>query len=268
MIMDFHTHSNTSFDSVMSVKELIKNAKLKGIKNICITNHYEPKVKDMTGFHLTEKKLEDYKKELNELKKEITGINIYFGVEVGYDKDSEKETREFLKNNKFDFVIGSNHFVEEYWVSSKRMMRENDKKYNYFELMNLFFESLKNLIKSDMFDVIRHIDIIRKTIPEYKYENHITEWKEIAKLMKKYDIGFEINTSLGRILGHIDHAYPEKRLRKLLIDEGIDIITIGSDAHKTEDIGNNILEAKASLKELGINKLCIFKQRKKEYVDI
>ena len=266
--MDFHTHSNTSFDSKMSLKELIDTAKIKGIKNLCVTNHYEPKSKDLTGFHLTKEKLKKYTREIKQLQEENKGkINIFFGVEVGYDKNSEEETRKFLEDNDFDFVIGSNHFVKDWWISSKRMISENQD-YDYDELMELFFESLKNLIKSKMVDVIGHIDIVRKTIPEYKYENHIKEWKEIVKLMREYAVGFEINTSLGRIKKDFNQSYPETRLKKLLIDEGITTITLGSDAHRAEHLGCMIPEAIDSLKELGIKKVCLFKKRKKEFIEI
>ena len=119
-----------------------------------------------------------------------------------------------------------------------------------------YFRLLKKAIKTGLFDVIGHIDIFKKTLPETRFENLRPEWKEVADLMVKHKTGFEINTGRGRI------TFPSEELITLLKKTGVETVTIGSDAHRTEQVGIGIEDAEEMLLKRGINRIYIFNKRK------
>ncbi len=77
--------------------------------------------------------------------------------------------------------------------------------------------------------------------------------------------GIEVNTSGINRAGHVlPHPSIINRYKKL----GGKIITIGSDAHKAENVGSNIGEAVRILKEMGFDAFTVFRKRVPYFVEI
>jgi histidinol-phosphatase (PHP family) len=74
--------------------------------------------------------------------------------------------------------------------------------------------------------------------------------REIFRLAVAREVGFEVNTSgLRRVVGV---SHPEPEMIAWYIEEGGQIVTVGSDSHTAEDTGHSIPETYARLRELGI----------------
>ena len=97
----------------MSICEAYESAVEKGIKNICITSHHEPGevVKGEMKQSLSEENIQNCNSEIAELKKDER-INIFSGVELSYTEAEEEDINKFLEKNKFDFVLGTLHYVK------------------------------------------------------------------------------------------------------------------------------------------------------------
>ncbi|MFH1063984.1 MAG: histidinol-phosphatase HisJ family protein [Candidatus Woesearchaeota archaeon] len=260
MIIDFHTHSNTSIDTDMTVMDIYETAAAKGIKNICITSHHEP-IEIRNGDlrqSMTDEKLDKYVSEIEELKKDGR-VNIFVGTEIGYDEESEDAIRAFIKKKDFDYVLGSIHYVFGHIIASTKRKFPTDK-YPAEQVLKEYFRLLKKAIGSGMFDAIGHIDIYRRMLPELDSPEAEPEWKEIAQALIKNDVGFEINTSQSK--KEPEGMFPRLSVLKVLIENGVKKITIGSDAHAPEEIGRNLDHVKVILKELGIKEVYLFERRK------
>ena len=169
------------------------------------------------------------------------------------------ELSEMLKSRPFDFVIGSVHFVDgfdpydrEYWIDKT----EREAYVGYLERI------LECIRIHDSFDVLGHLTYVSRSV--YNPTKNLLEYRdyseicdEIFNTLIKKDKGIEINTSgksaLGVLLPSRDFV---KRFREL----GGKIITVGSDAHSPERVGQHISEALALAKDV-FGYVCTFNNR-------
>ena len=114
-------------------------------------------------------------------------------------------------------------------------------------------------IKSGLFDIVAHFDLINKS--GYTVNN---EYREIAyetlEIIKESDVVLEINTSGLR--KERKEIFPSSELLQKAIDLKIPL-TLGSDAHKPEDVGKDFDKVIHFLKERGVNLLVSFEQRRR-----
>ena len=61
---------------------------------------------------------------------------------------------------------------------------------------------------------------------------------------------------------------PKQHIIKRIKKKGLEKITIGSDAHRVENLGEHLEKAVQKLKRVGYNKIVKFKNRKPEYIDL
>lgn len=271
MIADLHTHSDTSPDNVQTIREIYEAAVKKGLEYVCITNHHEfvpQSVKE--GYVLDPEKIRRYKEDFKILPKNGK-ISIFFGTEIGYCPDREKDIRNFIKAHQFDFVIGSVHWTDDFHLPDSRTRFELEGKPELQkEVIRKYFVKLKKAISSELFDVIGHIDVYKKVIPEPPFEDMKNQWKEVADLLVKHKVGFEINTSYKNYFGEnpVPSIYPSQEIIKLFLERGVNIITTGSDGHSPERIGDQIDAVEEMLGGFGVKKICYFKERKAYFVKL
>ncbi|PIZ50966.1 hypothetical protein COY27_04900 [Candidatus Woesearchaeota archaeon CG_4_10_14_0_2_um_filter_33_13] len=269
MIIDLHMHTNTSPDTTQELSEMYKIAVQKGLKYICITNHQELNVHSQEeGYSLTSEKLAKYKNEFKDLVlNPIT--KIFFGVEMGYYQDQEEVIKQFIRENDFDFVIGSVHWVDNLEVANGN----NREKFAvqtelHANLIDNYFLKLEKAIKCKQFDVVGHIDVFKKVMPEPDFFILKERWAKIADVLIENNVGFEINTSYKFSDKNGLHIYPSVDVLNFFIEKGIKTITIGSDAHSYNRIGDQVDEVEKLLKSLGVKQVCYFEKRKKYFVDL
>ena len=109
------------------------------------------------------------------------------------------------------------------------------------------------MVKWGQFDVLSHLFYFIKYMPLEKALSFIQKYNyiifDILKECINKGIGIEVNTSglrsgLGITIPNFEYL---KTYRKL----GGELITIGSDAHKAQDIGSGCLEAISMIKDAG-----------------
>lgn len=253
---DYHLHSKLSFDGISDAKSIAIAAKSKGLKEICFTDHFDcNSEKELTHNLFTpEEQAAVYDNLI------IPGITIKKGMEFGLTMWNQQYIEDFLSVRPLDFVIGSVHFVEgidpydyRYWENIT--VEEGFRKY-----LKTTLECLK---VHDNFDVLGHINYVCKspTSPthEYlKYSDCTDIADEIMKILITKGKGMEINTSgvdrCGDFLPNIDYL---KRFKEL----GGKIVTVGSDSHDAERVGQYTDKALEILKDI-FGYVCTFKNRK------
>jgi histidinol-phosphatase (PHP family) len=78
--------------------------------------------------------------------------------------------------------------------------------------------------------------------------------------MKRFNVGFEVNTSSLR--KGMDEPMPESSLVAALRKEGIETVTVGSDAHRPRDVGKGIEIALKIIRECGFDSPSSFDKRR------
>ena len=268
--IDSHVHSNISHDGISTILEYINISKEKNVREITFTEHYD----DYTGVDskLNTLDINYYKNEYLKSKNDNI-VKTNFGIEIGLRPESKDKIYKMVKENSFDFIIGSSHITCGKDMAYDKSFFENYTPYQ--AIMNYLNEVLTNVkIYSNEFDVYGHIDyVIRYVIKYYgnvmdkiNYDDFKDILDEILLTIISKDKGIEINTSGIRYGLNMPHPNIEiiKRYKEL----GGKIITIGSDAHRAEDLSSNFDLALDILKQVGFDEYAVYHNRKTDFVKI
>lgn len=283
MYFDYHLHSEFSDDSVEPMEKQIKQAIKLGIDEICFTEHVDYGIKrdfdDYRGietkiYNINGKKMKSvlsncnypiYFKTLHDMKAKYSNeISIKQGLEFGVQSHTiEKYNSLFEKyKDELDFILFSMHQVndKESW-NQEAQFGKTQKEYNdeYYE------EILKCIKVYKNYSVLAHLDLMRRydlngPYP-FKYEEEII--REILKTAINDNKGIEVNTSSYRY--HLKDSTPSIDILKLYKELNGEIITVGSDAHKKEDLGSHIKGTYGLLKDLGFEYVCTYDKMEPMY---
>ena len=164
----------------------------------------------------------------------------------------------------FDFVIGSSHVCHDqdpYYPSFYAERSEEEAYREYFEYI------LENIRSFHNFDVYGHLDYVVRYGPSqdkyYTYDRYRDIFDAILELLLELGKGLELNT--GGLKYGLSQPNPCLAILKRYRRMGGDIITIGSDAHRPEQIGYAFVRAAEVLKECGFSHYTTFQNRRPKY---
>ena len=255
-MFDFHMHTTVSYDGHNSAEEMLQAAIAAGLKEICFTDHrdYDPRGL-LTDIAFS---LDTYSAAYDHL--ESDKIEIRRGFEFGMLADNHAQLAEDVSARHYDFVIGSMHFVDQldpyfepFWQG--RTMDQAEQ---------LYFEQLLTCVQNhDQFDVLGHLTYLSKAWAnptnrpiEYKKYREIID--EILRELARKDKGMEINTS-G--LDPVGVFLPSEDMLRRFKELGGRIVTVGSDAHNPERVGQYCREACQLAADI-FGYVCTFRDRK------
>lgn len=255
-MFDYHMHTVVSFDGKCRGIEMARAAVAAGLKEICFTDHldYDPLGKMGIMAFDTDR----YNEEYDNL--EVSGLKIRRGMEFGMTGDNVAQFKLDLQRRPFDFVLGSVHFVDdldvyypEYWADK-----------TVFQAERRYLEATLECVKvHDDFDVLAHLTYIAKTQCHHDprpvpFPEHRELIDEILRTVAQKGKGLEMNTSgVNRCGDFLPTADYFRRFKEL----GGEIITVGSDAHTADRVGEYTHRACEILKDI-FGHVCTFEDRK------
>lgn len=264
---DLHSHCDLSFDGKSSAEDMVNRAVELGIKYYALTDHVD------LGDHADpdqdiDSTVKGAREQLPELRDRYADkVTLIYGAELGQAVHEPDKAERLLEENDYDFVIGSVHNIRGY--DDFYFLDYN--KFDPKKLLDIYFEELLETAEWGKFDVMAHITYpLRYIVGEYGIKIDMQRWKdkldEIFSALIRNGCGIEINTSglrqkLNRLMPDV---YMVKRFREL----GGEILTIGSDAHCTDDLGKGIAEGIKAAREAGFDRISVFKNRKTTFVEI
>lgn len=258
---DFHLHSNFSVDCKVPPEDMVKEAIEKGLKAICFTDHIDLSL-DLNKSINVLFNIEDYLKEMNKLKYSyINKIEVLKGAEFGLQHGLIDRYNE-LSKNPFDFILCSIHSVDGYRIFSKEGNFDED----YEKGQVRYYTEMLNVVRDfDNFDSLAHIDFIDRFYKyneiDFKFTDAAREIVyEILKVLIDKEKALEINTAALRY--DMNRFHPQDDILNMYMDLGGELVTLGSDAHYTEDLAYGIKDAQKYLKDKGFKYLYIYKKRR------
>ena len=265
-LFDCHMHCHFSGDSEANPYDLAQRAVDIGLQGICFTDHLDIDYKETPG--LFDLDIPAYHKEISDVKNAYAGkLDISWGIELGLQPYLTEKNNQIIKENDFDFVIGSTHVVKQtdIYYPAYYDGRSEDKCYReYFE------ETLKNAQSDVDFDVYGHLDYVVRYGPNknqfYSYEKFADVIDEILRTLIHKRKGIELNMA-GFKYG-LGHAHPTMETLKRYKELGGEIITLGSDGHAPEQIAWQFDKVPEILKEAGFDYFTIFKNRKADFIKL
>ncbi len=261
MLADCHLHTCFSADSDTPARDQIEAAIRLGLPKICITDHQDCGSHGMCELDFV-LDLPSYLSEIRALSDEYAGrIQVGTGIELGLMLRAQEEIEAIEQSIQVDFVIGSSHFVDGYDVFYPEYFKGRSEEASY----RRYFEStLARVQAMDCFDSLGHLDFIVRYGPTKNENYHPADYAdvidEILKTLIRKGKALECNTAGFRFrLGHPNpHEWILKRFREL----GGELITVGSDAHKPQDIAVAFPQAAELLKACGYRYYAVYRNRK------
>lgn len=256
-MFDFHLHSRVSYDADSDPLTMARAAQAAGLREICFTDHIDYCLgQDPREISFTR---DAYRGAYEDLT--IPGLSIRRGVELGL---TEYHVREAARDSQgYDFVIGSVHHVDnidiylpEFWQDKTPRQAEA----RYFETM------LRCVRLHSCFDVLGHVTFVSKSpsnpapriIPYADYGDLLDE---VFRTLIAKGKGIEVNTS-G--LGKVGDFFPGREYLLRFRELGGEIVTVGSDAHWPERVGEHIPAALELLRDT-FGYVCTFRDRQPQF---
>lgn len=271
---NYHTHS-AFCDGKNSLSEMAQSAFDKGIKILGFSAHTI--FPFSTDWHMDIQKYSEYFLTLENLKKEYAGrMEILAGVEADYLPPVSYCDKLAYTDFRPDYIIGSVHYltangkinnhsgslhgssggcftvdgpVEEFFNGVEKLFGGDSKK-----AIQTYFALEREMMLSCDFDIVAHIDLVRKWNGELNFFNETDSWyrqelKETAKVAGQSGKVVEINTGGMTHVG-FNKNYPSPDFLALLHSEGVPV-TINSDAHHIDNISDHFVAAVAMAKDAG-----------------
>ncbi|MFA5658967.1 MAG: histidinol-phosphatase HisJ family protein [Oscillospiraceae bacterium] len=277
-LIDCHTHSDHSPDASFSVTEMCEKAISLGLCAYAITDHVEAShfyPREQYKEILVDNPLLEYDNRkiflssVNEItqKKDIykNKLNLICGIELGQCVQDLTATEAVSSDERVDFIIGSLHQLHGY--DDFAFLDYNN--YDISKLLKLYFEEIYEMCLHGDFDVLGHMTYtLRYMEGEQGFKTDISQFDDMIfasfKALSQRGKGIEINTSgLRQKYGK---TFPELKYVKMFREAGGEILSVGSDAHRPDDIGKGIEEGIEIAKAAGFKRLTYFKTRKPEFL--
>ena len=263
-LVDCHIHTKYSHDSTCEAAAHCAAAAEAGLAGICITDHcdleYAYKMDVVTP-------IVDSVRDARMCNQSYPGdLPVYGGVEFSEAIWDMEAYEKLTSATAYDCVLGSVHAVQykDYTVPYSRIdfaqMSDDDRR----GYLHAYFREMKDLMLRCDMDVLTHLTCpLRYIVGKYKLVVDMTEFEaeidEILSLAIEKHYALEINTSgIGSFYG--EYMPYESILRKYRQKGGY-LITLASDAHTADRVGNGFAEAAEMLKSIGFTNAYYYKQR-------
>ena len=274
MFADLHTHTTFSDDADNSMTEMAGAAAGAGLELVCFTDHADLDLIDGRPAEAPFP-METYRAAFDAAREAVgEGVTLRLGLELG-EADHHPAEAAALAALVPDFIIGSTHNLRD--TPDFYCGRPGGEAPELFDtaekrraLLDRYVSELEATVALGCFDALGHIGYPLRYMRPWEPELTLAPWRDrLAELLRGLIAagkGLEVNTSgLRKGLGE---TMPAPWLLSLYRDLGGRRLTLGSDAHRTADLGAGIDETKKLLSALGFRYHCVYNKRQAEYYSL
>lgn len=241
-----HSHTFPEFEKLYYDDLILDNSEVGEFQKIWLkTNKFKHTLQEYFDF-------------MNELQKKH---KVKIGIEVCNFKN-QNEVKKILKKWKFDYIIGSVHFINGWGFDASKIKSEWNR-HNLRQIYEDYTQEIEKLCESKIYDVIGHPFNLKifKNFPEFDATEY---YERAANAMKKNNLVVDVNTGT-KYRYPIEEITPCEEFMKISAEKNLPII-ITSDAHKPEDCGKFCDEAIKYVKNFGYEGTIKFTLREREFI--
>lgn len=265
-LVDYHLHTRLCGHAVGEVEDYLEEAARKGISEVGFCDHmplsFLPLEKVIPGYAMEESELPKYVETIRSCA-ESSPVLVKLGIEADYVPGCEYKLSSILRSYPFDYVVGSVHFIDGWGFDNPDEIDKYSKK-NIDQVYERYFVLVQQAALSGLFDVMAHPDLIKK----FNYRPSLSLrplYEDTAQAFKKAGVCVEVNTAgLRYPAGEI---YPSPDLLEVFFKYGLPV-TLGSDAHRPEQVGERLAEALKLIERAGYREIVLFNGRQRSFVKI
>ncbi len=263
MRVDYHVHTHFSCDCTYSMEDMCRAAIAAGVSQIAFCEHEEHNPGDECYHTLNH---DAYWRELRRCRDLFAGqLTIRAGIEISEPHRYAAHIEPTLAAYPWDYVLGSLHWLDEQTNTLRPEFSTRFGPGRWRDSFRAYFREMQRMAGSGDFDVVAHFDYPAryfKAPPGETYD--ITEFEaEIRPALQALVArgkGIEINTGSLR-KGRPDPC-PPPIVARWFRDMGGQILALGSDAHRPQDITAGLAQASEIARAAGFTHIATFERRR------
>jgi len=263
-LSNYHSHC-TFCDGRGTMQDFVKFAISKGLKKYGFSSHAP--LPFITKWTMPEDDFDEYQNEFFRLKQIYADkIELYLGLEVDYIHECSSIENTFFKDKKFDYLIGSVHYLDktgenDNWSIDGNFTDFDAGLHQLFggDIRNAsrrYFKIVGDMIEKSGFDIVGHLDKITLHGMKYPDFNPADKWfvdleADIFELIKRKNLILEINT---KSLMERGITFPHQMFYPLINEMDIPVV-VNSDCHYPTNLIDGFLPTYKALKKAGFKTL-------------
>jgi histidinol-phosphatase (PHP family) len=281
-MFDYHVHCDFSVDAEGPAIEFAREALKAGLKEICFTTHcdLDPHRRHHDGrvrvdgdiVDVTSDWLGPYVEEVREVSDSLkgNGLVVRCGLEIGFTPGIEGLIEPVIGAFDLDFVLGGVHTLDGVDIVSARESDDYFSRKSPREVCEAYYHDLGEAIRSGLFDCIAHLDIYKRCGLDFYGEPlnvaHMGLAEPLLEEMARRGLCLERNS--GGLRKGLKWPYPSPDILRAAKDLGVTGITVGSDAHRPDQVGYGLEACLESAGDAGYDRVVVFERRSRREVPI
>ncbi len=253
--VDYHIHTIFS-DGKADHHTMLQAAEAVGLREIGFSDHLTP---FDTAWSIKRTQLHEMAAGVESVCHKSPSVTVKLGAEVDFIPGREAELCTLIDELPLDYVIGSVHFMDD-WNFDTRSDDYANKDID--AIYNQYFLLVQDAARSGLFDVMGHVDLIKKFGVYPNFPLHEV-YEKTASIFKQSGVVVELNTS--GLTKPCKEIYPSYTFLQELKRQKVPV-TLGSDAHRPEAVGQYFGHAVSLLKHIGYTHVVSFTRRRREKV--
>ncbi len=250
IIADYHVHTSFSIDCDVPMTDQCEAAIAAGVSEIAFTEHVDHDECDADSKEQYD--YEAYGSEVERCRELYRGqLQILRAAEIDWNRSIADDVMAFVDRTSFDFIIGSVHNLDHKYVG----FSAPDDFGGAAAMYERYYDEMLSLVQAGFPSVVGHLDLPRRyhdVSPLDVDRDHFeARLREIFRVAAANGVGFEINTS-GLVRGK-GYSFPEPEVLAWFVEEGGEVVTVGSDSHRPEQVGGYIAATYDRLADLGVD---------------
>ncbi|MDO4331612.1 MAG: histidinol-phosphatase [Eubacteriales bacterium] len=249
--VNYHGHCERCRHARGPARSYAEEAIRKGLVRLGISDHL-PFPDDRFGLRMPYSEMEDYLREIRDLKEEMKGIlKIFCGFEGEYFKEDRKYYEELLADDRCEYLLLGQHYfpaaqgglVNAYQIKDPILCED-------------YSRSVVEAMKTGYFRYVAHPDLI--FINDFAWDIHCERACDIlieGALRYHFPLEYNANGFRRKKQMYADgerYPYPYERFWQKVKTAKIDVY-VGSDCHEPEQVYDDVVEmAYEKLEEMGI----------------
>jgi histidinol-phosphatase (PHP family) len=261
----YESHAHTrrfSPDATQTLDELIGAAKAAGLAGVTATEHMDPDLDQ--GLMVFD--VDAYFSAMEDARACLPpGLRLLNGIELGYLPHLVARYESMVRERPFDLVIGSVHAIDGDDIYFRRGVFGRGRDFAYGAYLDLIIDMVRS---GDWFDVVGHYDYVTRVSgypsPRFLYREQPERFDTLFRCMIGGGKSLEINARTVRYLERIGEkdTMPDPGIFQRYRDLGGEHVTLGSDAHAPDEVGQDFDRMRSYLKALGFDRATVFESRK------
>ena len=265
-MINMHTHTIHSPDGFDTIDTICQTALARNLQGVAFTDHTA--INNIEKYN-TYERIRKCKEDVYIAKEKYKGkLKVLFGLEISEAFLSYEKEQSFVNMGGVDVVLCSLHSqTPTAHLGINGNFRLNDfTKFDYetiIKALKIYYKTLNEIAVNSDFDILAHLTYPLRYIScrdkvEIDINDIMEELTTILKTVVSKNKAIEINTSMA----DQNFFMPDKPLITLFKSLGGKYVTLGSDAHKAENLDKGLFKGVELLKECGFSEYYYYENRK------